>query len=131
MASRDAEEIRLHYCKKCGTSLEEHDDAWCEKTKYPALELAEYDYLFQWAKIYKIDLTEANEICADGGRHGAPEGDIMLDITHCIDQYMVYTKKKEVTLLEFVKEKLLNWGEEPEDIETAFKKLNNLEKQDD
>lgn len=125
LVSRSGEEIRLNYCKKCGESLDGHNDSWCASLKYPAL--SEDHDVIKLAEIYNVDLTEANQKVADGGRHGAEEGDIKCEMVGAI---LLHNKKVSdaigKTLLEFVKEQLDNWGHESDEIQKVLKDHNNL-----
>ena len=124
--------LTMHYCKKCGDHQSFHDDVFCNSTKYPALK-TEFGYLFKIADLYKFDLTEANFKQADGGRHGAIEGDIWLDGIALIQQYTVKdtTLMKNERMLEksmsaFVSEELLDHGFEEKEICTVIQKINEV-----
>ncbi len=121
---RDAEETRLHYCKKCGTSLTNHKDDHCRNTDYPAL-MPEFKYLMPIVKLYGLDLTEANKKCADGGRHGSEEGDIVLDIAGSIHAWTMECKaiQEKFPIKKFITTELENWGYEPEEIKKHLDKL--------
>lgn len=132
--SRSLDDIFLydHYCKRCGIHQSDHDDEFCSNSKYPALEI-EYGYLFKIAKLYNFDLTNANEKQADGGRHGAIEGDIWLDGIALIHQYTVkqthlMTNEEMLSrsLFYFVKNQLQNFAYEDEEINKVIQKIKEV-----
>lgn len=120
----DKEEIRLNYCKKCGCDLDHHDRFYCVMNDYPAV-YREHGDLITIAKQYKIDLTEANEKIADGGRHGAEEGDIYLEICGLIKDYRELTDP-EIKLKKYMTQRLKDWGYEDAEIEKAFIQIPRL-----
>lgn len=129
--SRSKDDIFLydHYCKRCGEHQSFHDDDFCKNSKYPALD-EEHSYLFKIAELYNFDLTKANEKQADGGRHGAIEGDIWLDAISLVHQYTVKqthlmsnNEMLSKSMLDFVKGELLGWGYEIQEITIVNKKI--------
>jgi len=122
--SLDDQFLYDHYCKKCGDHQSFHDDIHCKNSRYPALEV-EHGHLFVIADLYKIDLTDANFKQADNGRHGAIEGDLMLDICGAVHQHYA-ENPKEISLIRFVEDELDNWGYSTEDIIKAVSILGGL-----
>lgn len=127
--SLDDKFLSDHYCKKCGEHQSSHDDNFCESSKYPALK-TEFEYLFKIADLYSFDLSDANSKQADGGRHGAIEGDICLDAISLIHQYTVQSSplmnKKDMlsmSLSDFVSKELSNWAYEKYEILKVLKKI--------
>jgi len=134
--SRRLDDIYLydHYCKRCGIHQSDHDDEFCKNSKYPALDI-EHGYLFIIAHLYDFDLTNANQKQADGGRHGAIEGDIWLDGIALIHQYIIkqthlMTNEKMLsrTLIDFVKEELQQFSYEDGEIIPVIKKIQEHQK---
>lgn len=134
--SRSKDDIFLydHFCKRCGIHQSDHDDKFCSNSKYPALE-EEQSYLFKIAELYNFDLTKANEKQADGGRHGAIEGDILLDAIALVHQYTVKqthlmsnNEMLSKTMIDFVKGELSNWGHEIQEINKVNKKIQEASK---
>jgi len=129
--SRSKDDIFLYdgFCKRCGIHQSFHDDKFCSNSKYPALE-EEQKYLFKIAELYNFDLTNANEKQADGGRHGAIEGDIWLDGIALVHQYtikqthlMSNEQMLSKTMIDFVKGELLDWAYEIQEINIVCKKI--------
>jgi len=121
--TRDAEEIRLNYCKKCGDTLDEHNDDFCSSHKYPNLEAEGYTKEIKIAEEYNFDLTKANQKNADSGRHGSVEGDIVFDACTLINDYKENNDGKIrgthiglKALTSFVCDGLANWGWEEKEI---------------
>lgn len=81
------------FCNKCGDDLP-HDEDFCKNNPYPALAV-EHRQAIQTAHRWNIDLTKANEKQAGGGRFGAIEGDLMLDLSALIDNF----ERKETHLM--------------------------------
>ena len=129
---RDTEEIRLNYCKKCGTSLDEHDRAFCEDNKYPALlgENDKSDAIFNIAEKFNIDLTEANQKCADNGRHGAVENDLKLDLCDALVEYQ-HAEFMEETKSSFVIDWLVDRGYELDEIQSVLGKIELVQEDED
>lgn len=119
---RDATEIAENYCKRCGSSLDEHDDEFCHCNKYPALLGESKESFFQTAEKFGIDLTNANQKQADGGRHGAIEGDINANICQAIETYI----EEDISepLVEYVKSECLGWGDDYVELARAMDSVN-------
>lgn len=92
--------------------------------KYPSLNI-EFGYLFKIADLYKIDLSEANLKQWGGGRFGAIEGDINLDIVGLIHDYK-FTDKESSPLISYIKSELHNYGYESPEIKSALCKIEGL-----
>ena len=100
------EELRLNYCKRCGDPLDDHDTSVCYFYKYPAL-MNEFTHEVNIAKDFGIDLTSANEKMADGGLHGAIEGDLNLNICGAIKNYTIDLTLDDIA--HYVEKKLKDW----------------------
>ncbi len=92
---------------------------------YPSLTL-EFEHFFPIAKLYGIDLSDANHKAWGGGRFGAVENDLNLDIVGSIHEWTHETNRK-LPLLTFVMANLNNWGYEPKEFLIRLAELNNLE----
>ncbi len=117
------------YCMKCGDTVANHDEEFCSSSKYPALKV-EFEYLFKIAKLYNFDLSDANSKQADNGRHGAVEGDIWLDTIALVHQYTVKQtplmnneNMLSMSMIDFAKNELQDWGYEPEEIVKVCMKI--------
>lgn len=95
-------------CKKCGIAVKEHDDVFCKSHKYPAL-MREFDHLLPVAKLYKIDLTKANEKNAIDGVCG--DCDLWLDVVGSIHSYIVksHPERHPTNIVDYVMENMYNW----------------------
>ena len=89
----------------------------------------QFDHLITIAKLYKIDLTDANTKEKNGNRFGAQPNDINLDIAGAIHTF-VNEKKHGISdnaLRNFVISQLVNWDYETEEIAKSILKVEALE----
>ncbi len=93
--------------------------------KYPSLNI-EFGYLFKIADLYKIDLSNANHIQWGGGRFGAMENDINLDIVGIIHNYINENWgfiKSHYGFKNFIKSSLFDIGYSNNEITIAFNEI--------
>ena len=88
---------------------------------YPALRPT-YEYLIQYAKLYNIDLTDANQKEIDGDKYGAQPNDINLDICGSIHKYD--SELPNYPLINHVIIDLVDWGYDYNEIAEAFANTN-------
>lgn len=86
-----------------------------------------FPHLITIAKLYKIDLSEANIKQKDGDKFGSQPNDINLDIAGSIHAFLFGRKSfAETDLKRYVKRQLLDWDYDLDEIITAMGKVEVL-----
>jgi len=93
---------------------------------YPYLS-EEFCHLVTIAKLYKIDLSDANQKEKDGNKFGAQPNDINLDIAGSIHTFLFGRKNfAEDELKRYVKRQLIDWGYDLDEIIISMGKVEVL-----
>lgn len=93
---------------------------------YPNLN-EEYCHLVTIAKLYKIDLSDANQKQKDGDRFGSQPNDINLDIAGSIHAFIFGRKNfAEDELKRYVKRQLIDWDYDLDEIIISMGKVEVL-----